>query len=182
MKALTYVSRLFNPYKIISVNNIDYNQFSPFDCCYIQDQKEIEMKKKILITYYSETGHTRKIAEYIGDKTDAVVEVVETGYFAKGFLAYLKRGWLSYRKRNIPINAPGHDPSEFDLLIVGAPVWAGHVACPIRSYLATYKGQLPEVAFYVTMGGSGGQGALRDMREITGLSHCCPTYRVNKAA
>jgi len=128
------------------------------------------MQKKTLVVYYSNSGNTRKAAEYIAKAMDAEADAVETTAFGRGFWNYLKRGWYSLRKVLVPIKPTAYDPSKFDLVIVGAPVWAGHVANPIRSYLAEYSASLPKVAFFVTLGGSGAAGALRDMREISGLN------------
>ncbi len=127
------------------------------------------MLKTILIIYYSDSGHTKKVAEYIANSTGAVVESIETEVFGTGIWNYLKRAWCSLRKEIIPINPVINDPSQFDLVIVGAPVWAGHVANPIRSYLTEYSRKISQVAFFVTLGGSGSKGALRDMQEISGL-------------
>jgi len=127
------------------------------------------MQKKTLVVYYSDSGNTRKVAEYIAKASGADVEAVRTTVFGHGFWSYLKKGWYSLRQRVIPINPSFHDPSKFEVVIVGAPIWAGHVANPIRSYLATHAGNLPKVAFFVTMGGSGADNALREMRQISGL-------------
>lgn len=128
-------------------------------------------KKRVLVVYYSDSGHTRKAAEYIANATDGVVEAVTTPILKKGIWGYIKRIWLSLHQKTIAINESEHDPSHFDLVVVGAPVWASHVANPIRSYLTEYCDNFPEVAFFVTMGMHGGEGALRDMRDVSG---CAP--------
>ncbi|PHZ85791.1 flavodoxin family protein [Paremcibacter congregatus] len=134
------------------------------------------MTKNILIVYYSDSGNTRKAAEYIANKLDAVMEQVKTPAFGHGVWGYFKKGWFSWRKRQVPIAPVVHDPANFDLLIVGAPVWAGHVASPIRSYLSTEAAKAqkaPRVAFFVTEGGSGGSRALQEMRELLNVKTIC---------
>jgi len=58
--------------------------------------------------------------------------------------------------------------SNYDLVIVGTPVWASNVSTPVRTYLSQNRGLLPRVAFFCTMGGRGSERALRKMEEISG--------------
>jgi len=128
------------------------------------------MVKKILIVYYSDTGNTEKVAKQIANETAAVVEAIDTPVFGKGIWNYIKRAWYALRKKVIPIKDIENDPAQFDLVIVGSPVWAGHVASPIRSYLMKYSKKISKIAFFVTLGGRGAKGAFKDMRQISGLT------------
>ncbi len=125
------------------------------------------MTKKILVVYYSDSGNTKKVADYIANAKGATVVAVKTDVFGKGFWNYMKRAWCSLREKIVPIDPIAEDPSKFDLVVVGAPVWAGHVASPIRSFLAEYSGKISGIAFFVTAGGAGTDGALKDMRQIS---------------
>lgn len=127
------------------------------------------MEKKVLVIYYSDTGNTEKVAQHIANETAAVVEAIGTPVFGKGIWNYLKRAWYALRKKVIPINDIENDPAQFDLVIIGSPVWAGHVASPVRSYLMKYSSKISKIAFFVTLGGNGSAGALKDMRELSGL-------------
>ena len=57
----------------------------------------------------------------------------------------------------MPINPPKADPSTYDIIIVGTPIWAWNISSPVRSYLAAMKGKLPRVAFFCTMGSKAGE-------------------------
>ncbi len=49
-----------------------------------------------------------------------------------------------------PIHSPSKDPSEYDLVILGTPVWAGKMSSPLRSYIKTTAGKFKTVAFFCT--------------------------------
>lgn len=127
------------------------------------------MEKKVLVIYYSDTGNTEKVAQHIANETAAVIEAIGTPVFGKGIWNYLKRAWYALRKKVISINDIKNDPAQFDLVIIGSPVWAGHVASPVRSYLMKYSCKISNIAFFVTLGGSGGEGAFKDMKDLSGL-------------
>jgi len=60
------------------------------------------------------------------------------------------------------------DPSIYDLIIVGTPVWAWSVSSPVRAYLLANKPRLPSVAFFCTLGGAGADRAFGQMQELAG--------------
>ena len=128
------------------------------------------MVRKVLIVYYSDTGKTAKVAQHVGNDTTAIVEAIDTPVFGKGIWNYLKRAWFALRKKVIPIKDIENDPALFDLVVVGSPVWAGHLASPMRSYLLKYSNKISKIAFFVTLGSSGAKGAFKDMRQISGLT------------
>lgn len=58
----------------------------------------------------------------------------------------------AWRERPSAIAAPKHDPSFYDLVVIGSPVWAWLVSSPVRAYLTAMKPWLPDVAFFCTLG------------------------------
>ncbi len=58
------------------------------------------------------------------------------------------------------------DPKDYDLVVVGTPIWNASVSSPVRTYLAANHGRIPRVAFFCTHGGSGSARVLRQMSEI----------------
>ncbi|HYX46467.1 MAG TPA: hypothetical protein VE820_06575, partial [Sphingomicrobium sp.] len=57
---------------------------------------------------------------------------------------------------------------NYDLVVLGSPVWAGHVSSPMRAYIGRCSGKLGQVALFVTEGGSGGPNALAEMAALAG--------------
>ena len=58
--------------------------------------------------------------------------------------------------------------SQYDLIVIGTPVWAWSLSSPVRAYLLANKSKLPAVAFFCTLGGAGSDRAFGQMQELTG--------------
>jgi flavodoxin len=121
-----------------------------------------------LVVYFSRTGYTRKIAEEIAGRCGADVEAIEDVRSRAGFFGYLRSAREAYRKLPVEIRPMAKNPSDYDLVILGTPVWAGNVASPMRAYLAARGGELKQVAVFCTQGGSGAEKVLNDMAQLCG--------------
>jgi flavodoxin len=124
--------------------------------------------QRILVVYYSRTGYTRTLAGEIAAAVQCDIERLDDGRDRSGVWEYLRCAREAIKHRTIEIRPPSYDPSGYDLVVLGTPVWAGHVCSPLRSYLVAHKGRLPEVAFFCTQGGSGSQKVFRDMAMLCG--------------
>jgi hypothetical protein len=133
---------------------------------------------KILIAYYSRSGHTEKLAEIIVkelmsrghtvviDRIKAVREPSKWLLLAKQIYTYplialalynlpFRRWWLQHYPQveaDIqPLIYP--DLSEFDLVCIGGPKWA-EISYPVARYLKQVKGlQNKKVGVFATFGG-----------------------------
>lgn len=122
----------------------------------------------VLVVFYSDTGHTRAAAERVARALDGEVEAIVAPGLGRGVTGFVKRVWTALRGRSVRIEPTRYDPDAFDLVIVGAPVWANHVAAPTRTYLEKYAAALPAVGFLLTLTGDQPGGALADMTSIVG--------------
>jgi len=61
------------------------------------------------------------------------------------------------------------DPADYDLVIVGTPVWAGQMSPPVRTYLDHYSAQFKRLAVFCTEGGVNGEHALKEMTDLARL-------------
>ena len=110
--------------------------------------------RNILVVYYSRTGATRKAAEYITKKLGADMEEIIDMKKRSGIFCFLIGGRDALKRKETKINEIKKDPSKYDLVIVGSPLWAGNMAPAIRTYLNKYKTDIKSVAFFATLGGS----------------------------
>lgn len=122
---------------------------------------------KILLAYYSRTGVTRKVAEYIAGKVNAEVEEIKDTVNRQGVLGYLFAGRDGMKRRLTKLEAIKLNPADFDLVIVGTPIWSWNMSAPVRTYLENNKTKFNQVAFFCSMGGSGDEAAFKEMGEIT---------------
>ncbi len=125
------------------------------------------MTKK-LVCYYSHTGNTQKIAELVAEKTAADVERIIDAKSRAGALGYLAAACDSMFKRRSRIQPVKKDPSKYNLVILGTPVWAWNLSPPMRTYILDHKAKFSHVAFFCTEGGAGGNRVFRQMADLIG--------------
>lgn len=123
---------------------------------------------KILVVYYSLTGTTKKVAEALAETLGADLDPVISKKSYKGIFGYIRAGRDSWKSRLPEIEAEKLFPGAYDVVVVGAPVWASHAATPIRRYLEVHAGELKRVALFVTCGGAGDVEALDEMAGLAG--------------
>ena len=123
---------------------------------------------KTLIIYYSRGGTTKRIAEELAKKLGSDVDPITEPRGRGGLLGYLRSGFEASRRKQPSINPPGKNPSQYDLVVVGTPVWAGNVSSPVRSYLSQHGEEIKAAAFFCTMGGSNPGKTFPEMEACSG--------------
>lgn len=124
--------------------------------------------KSCLVIYYSRTGITQKVATRIAAQCACDIEPIRDMRSRRGLPGYLRCCHEALAKKTPPI-APGTaNPDDYELVILGAPVWVGRLSSPMRSYLQANAGRVPQVAAFCTMGGSGGDRALDEIAALCG--------------
>lgn len=125
---------------------------------------------KVLVVYYSRTGHTKEIAETIADMLSCSREEITDTKKRSGPLGFMRSGYQARRKSLADIKDLETDVSVYDLVIVGTPVWDGTVSVPVRTFLHQYKDMLKSVAFFSTHGGEDIQNEFNEMEAVCGKS------------
>lgn len=121
-----------------------------------------------LVVYYSLTGNTRQIAETIAAAHDVDLEAIEDTFNRDTGLGRFRsaiEGLLGLRSS---ITQPKYDLSEYDLVVVGTPVWVARLSSPVRAYLSQQRASLKRVAFFCTQSGFGGKWTLQNMAKVSG--------------
>ncbi len=121
-----------------------------------------------LVVYFSRTGTTRKVAETIARSLGADIEAIHESRDRLGLRGYLRSGFDATLSRWVPIEAVGRDPTRYDLVVVGTPVWGWSLSAPVRAFLSNHARKLSKVAFFVTEGGSGDRRVFGQMAEVVG--------------
>jgi len=123
---------------------------------------------KTLVVFYSRSGTTRRIAQALSGALKCDLEEITEPRPRAGFFGYI-RSLLEARWKHPSVIAPKeHDVSSYDLVVIGTPVWAWSLSSPVRAYLTATASQLPEVAFFCTLGGSGSDSAFAQMTAVVG--------------
>ena len=124
--------------------------------------------KKILIAYYSRTGTTKKAAEFLAEKLGADCEEIKDTIDRSGAKGYFISGRDGTFRKLTTLQPLHKNTADYDLVIIGTPIWSWNMSSPIRTYLTEYKNEFKQVAFFCTMGGSGDERAFAEMAEIAG--------------
>ena len=112
---------------------------------------------KILVIYYSRTGNTKLVAEAIAESLNADIEKIEDKKDRTGVLGYLRSGYEAIFKKLTEIQPINKNPEEYDLVIVGSPVWVGRLSSPVRTYLSKHGHKIKNTAFFITCGVNSGK-------------------------
>ena len=123
---------------------------------------------KTLVVYYSRTGVTRTVAEALAKELQGDLEEIVDLKKRSGALGWFGSAGDAMLKRRTGIGPAKKDPAGYDLVVIGTPIWAFTMTPAVRTYLTAHREALKRVAFFCTMGGSGGARAFRQMGKIVG--------------
>lgn len=123
---------------------------------------------KILTVFYSRTETTKKIAETISKRLKSDTEEIIDLTDRSGITGWLKGGKDAKSKALTKIKPTQKDPSKYDLIIIGTPIWAWDVTPAVRTYLSDNKAKIKKIAVFCTEGSSGHETAFKTAEEITG--------------
>jgi len=121
---------------------------------------------KTLVVYYSKTGNTRRLAEEIAKELCCDIDEIQDKEYRSGVIGWFSGSRDAFRKFLTDIEFK-IDPGEYDLVIIGTPIWAFGVTPAIRTYFTRNIEKLNNVAFFLTCGGMGIEGALKDMENLS---------------
>lgn len=123
---------------------------------------------KILVLYYSRTGFTRTIALQIAGACSADLEPIEDAAKRDPASGYVRSALEAALHVATPIRPAQHVPSDYDIVVIGTPIWFRNVPSPVRSYLTRHRRQFRRVAFFCSHDGSGQAKVLRDLESLCG--------------
>lgn len=127
-----------------------------------------EAAMRTLVVYYSRTGHTRQLASEIADRCGADLEEIQEPGSRRGAWGYLRSAWQALRHAAPPIQPAIRSPADYELVVIGTPVWNFGLAPPVRSYARQHAGEFKRVAFFCTEGGSGDRRAFEELSALCG--------------
>jgi len=121
---------------------------------------------KILTVFYSRTGTTKGIGEYIANELKCDIEEIYDTQKRSGIIGFLRSGYQATRAKLTVLKPISKNPIDFDLIIIGTPIWNRHVSTPIRTYLFENGSKFKDIAFFCTEGSKGGVRAFTEMEKI----------------
>jgi len=121
------------------------------------------MASRVLIVCYSRGGSTLRVARHLAEALGADLDRIEENDSREGAGGYL-RSLVEAVAKGVPTIRTLRDPADYDLVILGCPVWASTMASPMRAYVLAHRGQLQRSPVFVVMGGRGGEQTVREIQ------------------
>jgi len=121
---------------------------------------------KTLVVYYSRTGKTRFVAEKVAAELKADIEEVVDLKNRNGRFGFLKAGYDATRGNETEIVETQKSPSDFELIVVGTPVWNSRPSSAISTYLKRRDFAGKKVAVFCTNEGMGEEKAVERTKAL----------------
>jgi flavodoxin len=121
---------------------------------------------KTLVVYYSRTGKTRFVAEKVASELKADIEEVVDLKNRSGRFGFLKAGYDATRGNETKIAKTQKSPSNFELIVVGTPVWNSRPASAISTHLKRTDFAGKKVAIFCTNDGRGEKKAVERTKAL----------------
>jgi len=121
---------------------------------------------KILVVYYSRDGHTRNVAKEIATTLAADVEEIREITSRKGIMGWITGAMGSFLRQSVALESSMVDPANYDLAIIGTPIWMYTMTPAVRAWLKKHGKKLKQVVFFATMGGKGDKNAFAGMEKL----------------
>ena len=120
---------------------------------------------KSLVVYYSRSNITKKLAQDIAGKLNCDIEEIKPKVNYNGKLGYARGIKDGASGKNVELESLKYNPQEYDVVYLGAPVWASKAANPLISYLLQNEGKFNDVKFFLTAGSSGFDSSFKQMED-----------------
>lgn len=119
---------------------------------------------KTLVVYYSLTKNNELLAKELQQRLSCDILQIREQRRRNKFILLLD---LLF-KREPKLVSHGFEVSAYDQLIFVAPIWAGKIASPLRSFLEYERSNIKRYSFITVCGGAEGQKE-KIMDELTGV-------------
>jgi flavodoxin len=126
--------------------------------------------KRVLVTYYSLSGNTERVAKDLAARLGADLQQVREHVDRRGLLGYLKAALDSLHERSAMLGELERSAADYELVLVGTPIWAGKITPAVRTYLKTIRGQARRIAFFTTSGSTDIARVLPAMERLAGAA------------
>jgi flavodoxin len=119
-----------------------------------------------LVVFYSRTGTSKFVAEKVVSELSAETEKVVDLKNRRGWLGFIRAGYDATRGKETKIEKTQKLPKDYDLIVVGTPVWNSRLTPAIRTYLKENDLSQRRIALFSTNEGRGGEKTLAMMKSL----------------
>jgi flavodoxin len=124
--------------------------------------------RRVLIIYYSRTGHTRTVARMIHALAGGDVAEIRTVNPYPGDYAALVAQNAEEQRADYkpPLKTAIDNVKSYDVVFIGSPIWNVRLTPPVRSFLSSHDLSGRVIAPFVTYKVSGLGRSRRDIEEL----------------
>lgn len=126
----------------------------------------MDTQRDILVVYYSFSGNTERVARDLAAQLGADLAAIHEPERRRGWRGYLRAAMDSVMERPAMLGDLDKHPRDYALTVIGTPIWAGKMTPAVRTYLKAVRGQLQDVAFFATSGGTDAAKVVSAMEAI----------------
>lgn len=128
------------------------------------------MTKKTLILYYSWSGKTKEMVEKINQEIEGSdlkeINVAKDAFDSDQYKTNdIALDQIQGNKAFPEIQLDNIDFNDYDLILVGSPVWSGYPATPIKTLLDEMKNYNGELASFFTSAGTNHKAYISHFKE-----------------
>lgn len=139
----------------------------------IKDEKTSD--KKIAIVYFSATGTTKTVAEYIKDETKGdIFEIIPKQKYESDDLNYNNSNSRATKEQNDknarPEIANNINVSNYDIIFIGYPIWWGDTPRIIQTFIESHELKGKTMIPFCTSGSSGITGSESTLKSYKGIN------------
>ena len=107
----------------------------------------------VLCIYYSRSGRTRTVMEEVAQVLGAELVELRDGVDRSGWGGWLRCGLDAMRRSVPPVKFQSKFPlTDYRLVILGTPVWAGRCSSLARGFLKQHGKELRNASYLLTRG------------------------------
>ena len=140
-----------------------------------ETKKDETSDTKVAVVYFSATGTTKTVAEYIKDETNGdIFEIVPKEKYSSEDLNWNDNNSRSTKEQNDknarPEIANNIDVSSYDVIFIGYPIWWGDTPRIIQTFMESHELSGKTMIPFCTSGGTGISTSENTLKSYKGIN------------
>lgn len=139
---------------------------------------QAQKMNKILVAYFSHSGNTRIIAEYIQKETGGdIFEIKPIKNYPQDYNAVVEQAKKEINSGFMPeLKTHIDNLKDYDIIFVGSPNWWSTVAPPVAKFLSSYNFSGKKIIPFITHEGSSFGKSVSDIERLCKNSEILKGY------
>lgn len=126
---------------------------------------------KALVVYFTRTGNTKVVAEFLAGKLDCDIEEIVDDKKRTGFIGSAG-AYISPINKKTTIKKIKADLKKYDTIILGTPIWWYTIAPAAREFITKNKSRINDIALFYTCVKETKIKAVEDVKDHFGKAPC----------